>query len=325
MGMSKPLQVGIVGARGIGRHQAKWFSRCGCEVVAVYGRTPESCAQAEAALRNIYDFRGEVTSDWSRFVADDRFQVASICSPAEAHAEQAIALLRAGKDVLCEKPLVWYWDSDLAKIVVDGERVVAAARESGRILAVNAQYPAGVAAYLDLYGKLRGGAPRFESLSFIMETKGKPRSDHLTEIWVDLGPHAFALLDAMLPGGIVEPEGEEVTLATGRTRAAFIWSTPQRRARVTFDLGRVTGDTFVRRFGADGLMVDYEGRNHEGEFVAVLRCGDQEWVGEDFMRASIRRFVEAVQARDPSRVLVSGEAALRHLREQVAVCQRHPS
>jgi hypothetical protein len=55
----------------------------------------------------------------------------------------------------------------------------------------------------------------------------------------------------------------------------------------------------------------------------VLRCGADEWVGEDFMRTSIRRFVEAVQQRDPARVLVTGEAGLRHLKEQVGVWDRH--
>jgi hypothetical protein len=126
----------------------------------------------------------------------------------------------------------------------------------------------------------------------------------------------------MLPGGTIDPADERFHNAPGRVRYDFTWARPGHRARVTFDLGRVTGDAIARRFGADGLMVEYEGRNQAGEFVAVLRAGDEEWVGEDFMRASIRRFTEAVREGDPGRVLVSGEAALRHLREQVGVCQR---
>lgn len=320
--MNERLRVGIVGARGIGKHHAKWFNRADCEVIAVYGRTPETCALADATLRGIFDFRGEVTRDWDRFVRDDRFQAASVCSPAEAHADQAVALLRAGKDVLCEKPLVWDWTAPLPKIVAEGERIVAAAREADRILAVNAQYPAGVPAYRDLYRRIRGAEPRLETLSFVMETKGKPRSDHPAEVWVDLGPHALALLDAMLPGGRIDPAEEEFTIEPSRVRGLFTWVAPGRRARVSFDLGRVTGDRIARRFGADGLMAEYEGRNQEGEFVAVLRSGDQEWVGEDFMCTSIRSFAEAVRLREPGRALVTGEAALRHLKEQVGVCQR---
>lgn len=327
--MSERLQVGIVGARGIGRHQAKWFTHLGCDVVSVYGRTPESCAQAEAAMRGIFDFRGEMTCDWERFVADDRFRVASVCSPAEAHADQAVDLLRAGKDVLCEKPLVWYENLDLDQILADAERIVAASRTPvpalGRapILAVNAQYPAGVPAYLDLYRSSQGTDPRFETLEFVMETKGKPRTSHPADAWIDLGPHAFALLDALMPGGRVDPTDERCEVDSGRVRSAFTWATPERRARVTFELARVTGDRIVRRFGADGVLVDYEARNQDGEFVAVLRGAGGEWVGEDFMRASIRRFVEAAGQGDGAHVLVSGEAALAHLREQVGFCRRH--
>lgn len=321
--MAERLPVGIVGARGIGKHHAKWFVRCGCEVVAVYGRTPETCAQAEAALRALFDFRGEMTHDWQRFVADPRFRAASVCSPAEAHAQQVVDLLRAGKDVLCEKPLVWQWETVPEAILGPAERMVEVARQTGRLLGVNAQYPAAVPHYCDLYRRERGEEPRFETLSFVMETKGKPRHPHPGEVWADLAPHAFAMLDALLPGGTIDPSDERLTSAPGRVHYDFTWVASGRRARVSFALARVLGDPVARRFGADGLLVDYEGRNQDGEFVAVLRVGEEEWVGEDFMRASIRQFVEAATARDPTRLLVTGEAGLRHLREQVGVWQRH--
>jgi predicted dehydrogenase len=321
--MGERLPVGIVGARGIGKHHAKWFHHCGCEVVAVYGRTPESCAQAEAGLRGVYDFRGEMTWDWPGFVADRRFAAVSVCSPAEAHASQVIDLVRTGKDVLCEKPLVWDWQSSGEAILGPAERMVAAARETGRLLGVNAQYPAAVQHYRELYRRARGEEPRFETLSFVMETKGKARNPHPGEVWVDLAPHALALLDAMLPGGRIDPSDEQVVAEPGRVRCEFTWVTPEKRPRVSFALARVPGDPFARRFGADGLMAEYEGRNQAGEFVAVLRLGEQEWIGEDFMRASIRHFVAAVQSRDPQRLLVTGEAALRHLREQVRIWDRY--
>jgi predicted dehydrogenase len=321
--MSQRLAVGIVGARGIGKHHAKWFDKCGCDVVSVYGRTPESCAQTEEALRGIFDFRGAMTADWDAFVRDPRFNAVSVCSPAEVHVDQVLALLHAGKHVLCEKPLFWDWDRSPEEIVGAASSMVSAARETGRILAVNAQYPAGASHYLDLYRRLRGGPPAFETLSFVMETKGKPRSPHDAEVWIDLGPHALALLDALLPGGRIDPAGEVMQTVPREVVYTFDWVTPGRRSRVTFELRRVTGDTIARRFGADGMLVDYAGRNQDGEFVAVLRAGDTEWVGEDFMRTSIRRFVEAVQRGDVEHVLVTGAAGLRHLEEQVKVWDRH--
>ncbi|HEX2574958.1 MAG TPA: Gfo/Idh/MocA family oxidoreductase [Aquihabitans sp.] len=51
-----------------------------------------------------------------------------VASPPQHHAEQAIAAMEAGIDVLCEKPL--------APTVAEGERMVAVAEATGRTLAV---------------------------------------------------------------------------------------------------------------------------------------------------------------------------------------------
>jgi predicted dehydrogenase len=59
-------------------------------------------------------------------VADPAVQVVVIATPSGAHAEQAIAAARAGKHVLCEKPL----DITLEKT----DRIVAACAEHGVIL-----------------------------------------------------------------------------------------------------------------------------------------------------------------------------------------------
>src|SRR5205823_6698372 len=105
--MEGPLRVGIVGARGIGKHHAKWFALAGCELAAIYGTTPESAERAAAAVRELAPFPGRVFSDWEQFVAEGNFQAASVCSPADAHHRNVLDLLRAGRHVLCEKPLVW--------------------------------------------------------------------------------------------------------------------------------------------------------------------------------------------------------------------------
>src|SRR6478672_10830060 len=98
--MSK-LRIGIVGARGIGKHHAKWFARAGCDVVAVYGTTEESAAAAAAGLRDLFAFSGRVFHQWDRFVAEGGFDACSICSPAECHAANARDLGSAGKHLLC--------------------------------------------------------------------------------------------------------------------------------------------------------------------------------------------------------------------------------
>jgi predicted dehydrogenase len=320
--MQKKLGVGVVGARNIGKHHAKWFAQLGADVVAVYGRTAESVSRSAAALRELFGFAGTAYHDWNAFVGDRAIQAVSVCSPADAHAANTLDLLRAGKHVLCEKPLVWDWEASPDAMVAVGRDMVRAAAEEGRVLAVNAQYPAGVPALLDLYRKQRRSEPPFETVTVLMETKGAPRSPHgPAEVWVDLGPHPFALLETLVPRGRVEPGSERLSGEGHEVIYEFQWQAPERQPRVRFELRRIKEGSPARRFGVDGFLVDYAGRNQNGEFVAVLQCGGEEWVGEDFMRASIRQFMEAAASGDPARALFGGEAALRHLEEQVRVWQ----
>ncbi len=72
-------------------------------------------------------------------VADPAVDAVYIALPVAMHAGAAIAALRAGKHVLCEKPM--------AINVAEGERMLAEARASGRML--------GVSYYRRLYPKLR--------------------------------------------------------------------------------------------------------------------------------------------------------------------------
>jgi len=71
-------------------------------------------------------------------VADPAVDAVYIALPVALHAPAAIAALRAGKHVLCEKPM--------AIEVAQGERMIAQARASGRML--------GVSYYRRLYPKL---------------------------------------------------------------------------------------------------------------------------------------------------------------------------
>src|SRR5215475_10547906 len=54
-----------------------------------------------------YAFMGkaESTTDWRTLVDRDDIDLIDVCTPGDSHAEIAIAALRAGKHVLCEKPL----------------------------------------------------------------------------------------------------------------------------------------------------------------------------------------------------------------------------
>jgi len=69
-------------------------------MATVVGRRPEATAAAAERLG-----WAEASTDWRSVVDRDDIDLIDICTPGDAHAEIAIAALRAGKHVLCEKPL----------------------------------------------------------------------------------------------------------------------------------------------------------------------------------------------------------------------------
>jgi 1,5-anhydro-D-fructose reductase (1,5-anhydro-D-mannitol-forming) len=77
-------------------------------------------------------------TDLAAALGDPKIDAVYVASPVAMHAEQTIASLRAGKHVLCEKPV--------ALDYAQAESMAYAARESGRLL--------GIAYYRRLYPKL---------------------------------------------------------------------------------------------------------------------------------------------------------------------------
>jgi predicted dehydrogenase len=69
-------------------------------LIGICGRSEQAVAQA--ARRYQY---ASYTTDWRKLLEDDRIQLFDNGGPNDAHAEPCIAAARAGKHMLCEKPL----------------------------------------------------------------------------------------------------------------------------------------------------------------------------------------------------------------------------
>lgn len=124
--MTSPLlRVGMVGYSFMGAaHSQGWRNAPAffdvpvqIELTALAGRNPD--AVMAAAQR--FGFASTET-DWHDLVAREDIDLIDVCTPGNTHAEIAIAALRAGKHVLCEKPL--------ANTVEEAEAMAAAAREA---------------------------------------------------------------------------------------------------------------------------------------------------------------------------------------------------
>lgn len=94
-------KVGIVGTGFMGRAHLEALRRLGSvEIQAVAGKSLEK-AQALAGRFGV----GRATADYREIVADPAIEAVHICTPNSLHFPIAEAALKAGKHVLCEKPL----------------------------------------------------------------------------------------------------------------------------------------------------------------------------------------------------------------------------
>ena len=101
------------------RQVAHFFSpRLTPRMKVICGRTP---AKVKAAARELG--WEEAATDWREVVNRDDIDLVDIATPGDSHAEIAIAAARAGKAVLCEKPL--------GNTVPEAERMLAAVTKAG--------------------------------------------------------------------------------------------------------------------------------------------------------------------------------------------------
>lgn len=117
------MRFGILGAAKIAPRGLIQPAREGSEATidVVAARDPERAAQF-ASEHGIH----RVAPDYAALVADPDIDAIYNPLPMHLHAEWTIAALRAGKDVLCEKPF--------AANAVEAERMVQVAKETGRLL-----------------------------------------------------------------------------------------------------------------------------------------------------------------------------------------------
>jgi predicted dehydrogenase len=131
----RTIGVGLIGTGYMGKcHALAWTG-----VRAVFGDGPVVrrvmlCeVEEELARRRADEFGFEAsTADWRALIADPAVEVISITTPNALHAPMAIAALEAGKHVWCEKPM--------APALADSERMMAAARASGRVAILGYNY-----------------------------------------------------------------------------------------------------------------------------------------------------------------------------------------
>ena len=117
------IKIGIIGCGKITevRHAPEYAENPNCELVAFFDVVKE---RAEAMAKQ---YGAKAYGSIEELLKSD-VDAVSVCVANRYHAETAIKALRAGKHVLCEKPM--------ATTPEDCEAMVQAARESGRFLMI---------------------------------------------------------------------------------------------------------------------------------------------------------------------------------------------
>lgn len=108
MSDKKPLNIGMVGYGFMGRTHTNAFRQA--ERFFDLGRRPvlkAICGRDEANAKAFAEQWGyeSFETDWRRLVGRSDIDLIDIAAPNDVHAEIAIAAARAGKMVMCEKPL----------------------------------------------------------------------------------------------------------------------------------------------------------------------------------------------------------------------------
>ena len=102
--MAKKVRIGVIGSGGIanGAH-LPGYSQIpdDCEIFAICDILPEALEKTAAKYPNI----PHVVSDYKALLAMPEIDGVSVCTPNFAHHQITMDALRAGKNVLCEKPI----------------------------------------------------------------------------------------------------------------------------------------------------------------------------------------------------------------------------
>jgi predicted dehydrogenase len=124
--MTKPLNIGMIGYGFMGRTHSNAYSQVNHFFDLEYTPVLKAiCARDEGKAKAFASQWGyeSVETDWKKLLERKDIDAIDICTPNNLHAEIAIAAAKAGKMILCEKPL--------SMNVAEGEEMCKAVEKAG--------------------------------------------------------------------------------------------------------------------------------------------------------------------------------------------------
>ena len=126
--MAKKVRVGIIGTGGIGRRQVQTLVKM---------KDVELVAGADVSDEALDLFKKQfsvtkVFKDYNEMLGAVEMDAVTVCTPNSLHKEPTIAALKAGKDVMVEKPM--------AMSAAEAQEMVDTAKKGGRKLVIGFQW-----------------------------------------------------------------------------------------------------------------------------------------------------------------------------------------
>ncbi len=213
MAGTKKLRVGIIGAGAIaqGCHMPGYAKDDRAELVAFAEPTVARHKEVKAGFGDLAAYR-----DYGKMLKEESLDVVSVCTPNRFHAAAAIAALKAGCHVLCDKPM--------AVNLREADRMIATAKEARKKLMVGFthRFMSGPGKCKELLKKRRLGKPFMIRVRFAHGGPHPgwakdPKTFYDPEIatggaMLDMGIHAIDLC-LWLFGPIVSISAKTATLA----------------------------------------------------------------------------------------------------------------
>lgn len=282
------IRIGVVGIGHLGGYHLQKYHRIpGCRIVGVYDADPQR-AQKAADL-----YGCEITEDCQQLA--EMTDAVSVAVPTGAHHEVASVFLKAGVDVLLEKPI--------AVTLPEADELIALADAKGLIFQIGfvERFNPAVAALHKVMGRPL----------FVESHRLHPFFERGTDVDVmlDLMIHDLDIILHFVHSPVVSVDAVGVSVLSDKVDIA--------NARLVFASGcvanvtasRVTAKTMqkIRFFGIEGYhAVDFQkrelvslGRRHDANGQVVITENPVEVRNLDPLEEEVRSFVQAVTTRTP--------------------------
>jgi predicted dehydrogenase len=236
-------RVAIIGLGFVGRAHLDGLRRQGIVVQGILGSSPERTAEVSRAL-----LLDRAYKSLEELVRDESVDVVHICTPNHLHFEQASAVLKAGKHVLCEKPV--------AMNVGESAALVNLARQHERVggVAYNLRYYPLCQEARSVVQRGLIGEPRLVHGSFLQDWllyptdwnwRLEPRLGGELRAVSDIGTHWLDLVTWMTGRRVTEVCADLATVVPVRRRPRGRVETFERRSDGSFDEVKITTDDYA--------------------------------------------------------------------------------